>query len=96
MDDMFSQAIQALTGAINSGVDIPSEFKPFVDQHLPGMRAQQARYGGSTEMLVGTGVKGIIGTGMGLTYAGEPPERAIMRHLGAYRVPGPAKLQNVL
>lgn len=45
MDEaVLETAIDAMRRAIAGGVEIPSEFEPFVRQHLPAELAKSARY----------------------------------------------------
>ncbi|MBI3045066.1 MAG: hypothetical protein HYY78_19815 [Betaproteobacteria bacterium] len=58
-DDLAS-AVDALTQAIEGGTYIPSDFKPFVDQHLPGELGRRAQY--QNRFMSG---KGLIKNAMG-------------------------------
>ncbi|MBI3043556.1 MAG: hypothetical protein HYY78_12120 [Betaproteobacteria bacterium] len=63
--DNVTVAIDALTQAIEGGTYIPSDFKPFVDQHLPMGLAQRARYMNRSAIMDVMSGKGLIKNAMG-------------------------------
>jgi len=76
----MTMALSALSDSIAEGVEIPSEFKSFVDQHLPQELAKRAKYADRPELLALMRARGgIIQRQMG-PQEGDIPKRDVLQN----------------